>query len=76
MTALKDANLHVRKMAALALGDVGAAAAIAVPALIAAPRDEEEAVRRRVAVALREIAAAAPEAAPQVAAALATPAAA
>ncbi len=53
--ALKDANVLVRKMAALALGDIGAAAGVA--ALTEALNDGEESVRRRAAVALREIAA-------------------
>jgi len=45
----------VRKLAALALGDIGRQARTAVPALIAMLQDENEGVRRRVAVVLGEI---------------------
>jgi HEAT repeat protein len=69
--ALKDENVHVRKMVALALGDIGPDSASAVPALIEALGDTVEAVRRRAAVALREIAVAAPTVAQQIGAALA-----
>jgi HEAT repeat protein len=56
MVALKDENVHVRKMAALALGDVGPLANLAVPFLREALRgDREIGVRRRAAVALGEI---------------------
>src|SRR3989442_1095579 len=50
---LKDADPHVRKMVALALGDIGALEA--APALREALRDSSEAVRRRATIALEEI---------------------
>jgi HEAT repeat protein len=54
--ALTDADLHVRKAAVLALGNVGPAAAAAVPTLgEVLLRDDEATVRRRAAVALGEI---------------------
>ena len=46
---------HLRKNAALALGEVGPAAEIAVPALVAALGDRDERVRRPVADALGQI---------------------
>src|SRR3954470_10300000 len=61
--ALSDEDLYVRRLAALALGDIGAGGA--VPALIEALGDEDEGARRRAAVALGEIG---PEAAPALAA--------
>jgi HEAT repeat protein len=48
-----DDSAHVRKMIALALGDIGALEA--VPALRNALNDPSEAVRRRAAIALEEI---------------------
>jgi HEAT repeat protein len=54
--ALLDGDKHVRKMAVVALGDIGAEAAPAVAALGRILRnDPEETVRRRAAVALGEI---------------------
>jgi HEAT repeat protein len=54
--ALNDENLHVRKLAALALGDVGPAAQSAIPALVnTLLHDHEASVRRRAAIALGEI---------------------
>ncbi len=53
VAALRDDNVHLRKMAALALGDLGAVEA--VPPLIEALRDPDAAVRRRAAVALGEL---------------------
>jgi HEAT repeat protein len=54
--ALKDADLHIRKAAVLALGDLGPDAREAVPSLCEVLRnDEEPTVRRRAAVALGEI---------------------
>jgi HEAT repeat protein len=50
---LKDSDAHVRKMVALALGDIGALEA--VPALRSALNDSNDAVRRRAAIALDEI---------------------
>jgi HEAT repeat protein len=50
---LKDGDDHVRKMVALALGDIGALEA--VPALRDAMHDPSAAVRRRAAIALEEI---------------------
>jgi HEAT repeat protein len=53
---LLDGDMHVRKMAVVALGDIGAEAAPAVSALGRILRnDPEETVRRRAAVALGEI---------------------
>src|SRR5271165_2910207 len=54
--ALLDGDMHVRKMAVVALGDIGTEAAPAVAALGRILRnDPEETVRRRAAVALGEI---------------------
>ncbi len=56
MVALKDDNVHVRKMAALALGDVGPSARMAVPFLRETlEKDREVGVRRRAVIALGEI---------------------
>jgi HEAT repeat protein len=57
---LKDADVHVRKLAALALGDIGpdamvAVAMVAVPALTEACQDRDGAVRHRALMALREL---------------------
>jgi HEAT repeat protein len=51
--ALKDADVHVRKLAALALGDIGPDAVVAVPALTEACQDQT--VRHRALGALREL---------------------
>jgi HEAT repeat protein len=53
--ALKDADVPVRKLAALALGDIGPDAVLAVPALTEACHDRHEAVRHRALIALREL---------------------
>ena len=53
--ALKDADTHVRKLAALALGDLGPQAQAAVSALLEALNDPEASVRRRSAMALGEV---------------------
>jgi HEAT repeat protein len=54
--ALQDESPHVRKAAALALGDIGPAAHSALPALVhALQHDNEAGVRRRAAVALGDI---------------------
>jgi HEAT repeat protein len=53
---LLDGDMHVRKMAVVALGDIGTEATPAVEALGRILRnDPEETVRRRAAVALGEI---------------------
>ena len=54
--ALKHENMHVRKMAALALGDIGPAAHSVIPILVnTLLHDQEAGVRRRAAIALGEI---------------------
>jgi HEAT repeat protein len=55
ISALKDADVHVRKLAALALGDIGSDALAGVPALTEACHDQHEAVRHRALMALREL---------------------
>ena len=62
--ALHHAEAEVRADAATILGDIGLAAAPAVPALIEATRDPEDAVRQRGAEALGTTAQAGAEAAP------------
>ncbi|HYH63475.1 MAG TPA: HEAT repeat domain-containing protein, partial [Urbifossiella sp.] len=54
-TALADGNAGVRRQAALALGNVGAEAAVAVKGLRDRVNDEDAAVRLQVAVALGKI---------------------
>jgi HEAT repeat protein len=52
---LHDENVHVRKLAALGLGEIGVPVEVVVPALVHALADPEPAVRHRVTVALEEI---------------------
>jgi HEAT repeat protein len=55
---LHDENVHVRKMAALGLGEIGEPIGLVVPVLVQALADADAGVQRRVAVALAEIASA------------------
>jgi HEAT repeat protein len=52
---LKDRDERVRQSAAWALGEIGAAAKPAVPALIEALKDEDRDVQFRAAEALKRI---------------------
>jgi HEAT repeat protein len=61
---LHDENVHVRKMAALGLGEIGEPVGLVVPVLVQALADADAGVQRRVAVALAEIVSANPAALP------------
>ena len=54
MGALADADWHVRKEAAEALGKIGPAAVEAVPALTAALADADEYIRWKIAETLKK----------------------
>lgn len=55
LACLKDENVHVRKMAALGLGELALPLEQIVPALIEVLADNDNGVRRRAGVALSEI---------------------
>ncbi len=59
---LKDEDVHVRKMAALGLGEMAGPLEVVVPALLEVLGDSDGGVRRRAGVALSEILAAHPKA--------------